>query len=979
MVCPLEMDRNMDLDVGRVISLQFSVNFATRFGERVFLVGSVEELGGWNPQKAILLRHVDDVARAGDMAWECSVDFDANAGRESTFEYRYFAQVGESAGFQPDKSIRWENRFNRKAVLHTSDVFLGRSDFDDRFEPARLRHPRNLTYGQNLYVLGEPDELGGWDPLCSRRMNWNPGNLWDIVVTLRASTVEQNFKYKLLIYGDGFEDLPKLEQQRLWDEVAELREAVWGEDWESCDNVRELNVRLENPGTRSSLREALQAASAQDKRVKELESALRDNKDRCQRLEREVQELSRAKQSKDEEREGLRTLLRALAAAINKDGDRTNVETVQVALMELKKWKEKDSGLNGELEDCIALGERLADRNNGKKMSILGELPGTTKEKQSPFKMKPKMSPPQSPNTPVSAENRMLSPLRRTESLPVKRFNWNKVPSKSIKGSLWEWITSGTWEPDTSEMVRFFGVTETLSNAMNTKNKAHIAPDFRFLDAKRARNIEIVLRKLCHLSISELVGGIEEGSQPLFTEEMLCLMLPVFPTEEESASVHKENFDWNDIGTLHVAEQFFVMLGGIQRPRAKAEALLTSLTFREAAEKLIAEADVISRATHELVESRRFHSLLEFALALGNSMNAGTARGNAKGFSILNLPTMVNTRSTLGKSTLLHYAVGVLRTKMIDLLRFDEDLPTLSQASALDAKAIAVKAEELIDSLRAMETEVDLCRKQGQSQRFVAQMDRWMLQLRQTSEQLQVAMKSMKRYEQGLLQYLPACKSAGTVQDIFVSLAQFERQFIRARAEMEEMESMKDVGRMWRFKYENKTPAQARKLSVLVKAASEGDRGPGAIKRPSPQAYAGDGADNSAQPPPPPPPPMARKGYAPPPPPPSPPPQMAPQDSAPPPPPPPPLMAPQDSALPPPPPAPPLIVSEACAPPPPPSPALSSQNITLPELQPPRFDQPLTKSSETTSDYTHALPIHTDALSVSVLLASSPISSATSA
>lgn len=119
-----------ELDVGRVISLKFSVNFATRFGERVFLMGSVTELGDWDPQRAVLLNHVED------MAWETSIDFDANMRRESTFEYRYFAQLGDSEKFEPDQIVRWENRFNRKAILHTSDVFLGRSDFDDRFATA---------------------------------------------------------------------------------------------------------------------------------------------------------------------------------------------------------------------------------------------------------------------------------------------------------------------------------------------------------------------------------------------------------------------------------------------------------------------------------------------------------------------------------------------------------------------------------------------------------------------------------------------------------------------------------------------------------------------------------------------------------------------------------------------------------------------------------------------------------------------------
>lgn len=172
----------------------------------------------------------------------------------------------------------------------------------------------------------------------------------------------------------------------------------------------------------------------------------------------------------------------------------------------------------------------------------------------------------------------------------------------------------------------------------------------------------------------------------------MSMILPVLPTEEETKAMQMCKFGLEDISTLHEAEQFFVQLRRVRRPCAKVESLLASLTLRDAAILLTAKADVVRRACYELVEFRRFHSLLEFALALGNAMNAGTARGNARGFSVLNLPTMVNTRSTLGKSTLLHYAVGVLRNKMPDVLSFDKDVPTMSKAAAFDPKAIAAEA-----------------------------------------------------------------------------------------------------------------------------------------------------------------------------------------------------------------------------------------------------------------------------------------------
>eukprot|EP00190_Bangiopsis_sp_CCMP1999_P001754 CAMPEP_0198732548 /NCGR_PEP_ID=MMETSP1475-20131203/36522_1 /TAXON_ID= ORGANISM="Unidentified sp., Strain CCMP1999" /NCGR_SAMPLE_ID=MMETSP1475 /ASSEMBLY_ACC=CAM_ASM_001111 /LENGTH=994 /DNA_ID=CAMNT_0044495685 /DNA_START=80 /DNA_END=3064 /DNA_ORIENTATION=+ len=828
----------------RVITMRFSVNFATRFGERVYVVGSLPELGNWDVKRATPLKHNED-ERVGDFLWETELQLRADSNMDSLFEYRYFAQHGPY--FNEAENIRWENRFNRKAKLHTADVFLGRSDFDDRYESARLRVPRKLSYGQNIYLLGEPDELGGWDPACARRLNWNTGNVWDLVVTFRASTIESNFIYKILVTGDGYEELSRADQDRLWYEHGEQHEATWGEDWAVYDNVRELSVGLHGERKGGSLRDALQAIATQEQQVKELQRALEEQKERCRELEKElkdlhcrgpqVQELKYGGQGDQGSRSGqgsqseefeivrgnrrreqpvsvgaeehgrLRELLRALRTSLNQDNVDPGI--ARTAAMELTRLESLDSSLEAEVNECLDRANEVvqraveaADQRNKEEVEFLSGVTEMLRARRSQAEQRAASGKEskQQENSSAIGQNGLLSPMRRTESLPTKRFHWNKVPNKAIKGSMWEWVSSGSWKPDSGELVRFFGVaasptvTDTGSSEENAKHKT----DFRFLDAKRARNIEIAMARFRHLSTDELVEAVETGSRKLLTEELLSLLIPVLPTDEENETMMKENVGEDELTTLHPAEQLFVGLGKIPRVRRKVEALLHSFTFRDAAIAVIMEADAVRRACREVVTSARFQSVLEFALALGNTMNAGTARGNAKGFSVLNLPSMVNTRSALGSSTLLHYLIGVLKNKLPDVLNFSSDLPTLMQAAAIDVKGILTRRDDLLATCSSTETEVELCRGQGSAE-FADSMEVWLNKVHHERQHLDDAVRSMEEYSRGLLQYLPACRAAGTAQDIFVAVSQFARQLEKAHAEVDKMGAMQNVGLQWKF------------------------------------------------------------------------------------------------------------------------------------------------------------------------------------
>lgn len=91
----------------------------------------------------------------------------------------------------------------------------------------------------------------------------------------------------------------------------------------------------------------------------------------------------------------------------------------------------------------------------------------------------------------------------------------------------------------------------------------------------------------------------------------------------------------------------------------------------------------VMEASREVARSRRLRKLLELVLALGNYMNRG-ARGNAFGFRLQSLNRLADTKASSAKAkgtTLLHYLVQIIETKFKDILRLEEDLPHVKEAS----------------------------------------------------------------------------------------------------------------------------------------------------------------------------------------------------------------------------------------------------------------------------------------------------------
>lgn len=91
-------------------------------------------------------------------------------------------------------------------------------------------------------------------------------------------------------------------------------------------------------------------------------------------------------------------------------------------------------------------------------------------------------------------------------------------------------------------------------------------------------------------------------------------------------------------------------------------------------------------------------------MAFGNYLNS-SKRGPAYGFKLQSLDTLIDTKSTDKRLSLLHYIVATIRQKFPELLNFDTELFGMDKASQ-------VSLENIVTDMHDMDKGMDLVKKE---------------------------------------------------------------------------------------------------------------------------------------------------------------------------------------------------------------------------------------------------------------------------
>ncbi|CBY24229.1 unnamed protein product [Oikopleura dioica] len=299
-------------------------------------------------------------------------------------------------------------------------------------------------------------------------------------------------------------------------------------------------------------------------------------------------------------------------------------------------------------------------------------------------------------------------------SMSVKSFNW--VKQTQVKNTIFE-----TMEPE--KALKCLNL-ERLESAFQAKinHRSSIARNFeeveskenldlKLIDGRRSQNCSILLSRL-KLSEGEVRQAVlTNDSAERLNAELAEQLLKFVPTKEEIETLNQYADDAHKMATV---DRFFFEMGKILRYENKLRAIVFRKKFTERRSNAISNADAITEACRELKNAKSIRQLFLLVLALGNYMNKG-ARGNSPGFKLSSLSKLRDTKTTDGKSTLLHYLVEELETSKNKISLDDIEAHTkhLSDARRVDLKQLRNEVKQLRDGLEACDYEIQQLQSEG--------------------------------------------------------------------------------------------------------------------------------------------------------------------------------------------------------------------------------------------------------------------------
>ena len=339
-----------------------------------------------------------------------------------------------------------------------------------------------------------------------------------------------------------------------------------------------------------------------------------------------------------------------------------------------------------------------------------------------PMMAPPPVAPPPPPPPPVPSlalgGGAPATPSCATPALPARSSNlrgiyWKKVAPTAVEGSVWEGvaallssgggnrdIASAAGVFDAEELESAFATTKAATNGANGAAASAATPRgtrtayVELLDHKRATNAGITLARLGIPHGGALTAAIlsmDESRLPLAKVQSL---LQVAPTSEEAEMIR--GYD-GDVALLGSTERYFAELIQIPRLAPRLNAWVVKQRFAAQAADLRERHERLRAAFGVLMSDASLHTALGLLLALGNALNAGTARANAHGFRI---------DSTLSSNAkVLTFLARHARRAAPELAgQVQAALAGVSPACRLDATELANEVNSLAADLAAVAT-----------------------------------------------------------------------------------------------------------------------------------------------------------------------------------------------------------------------------------------------------------------------------------
>ncbi|XP_060655028.1 formin-like protein isoform X2 [Drosophila nasuta] len=307
-------------------------------------------------------------------------------------------------------------------------------------------------------------------------------------------------------------------------------------------------------------------------------------------------------------------------------------------------------------------------------------------------------------------------------------LNWIALKPNQVRGTIFNELDDEKIykQIDFNEFEERFkiGIGGALSNGSNGSevdgtlscypSKRFKKPDnVSLLEHTRLRNIAISRRKL-GMPIDDVIAAIHSLDLKKLSLENVELLQKMVPTDAE-VKVYKEYIiERKDQNLLTEEDKFMLQLSRVERTSSKLAIMNYMGNFVDSVHLISPQVQSIASASNSLKQSRKFKAVLEIVLAFGNYLNSNK-RGPAYGFKLQSLDTLIDTKSSDKRSTLLNYIVATIRAKFPELLNFECELYGTDKAASVALENVVADVQELDKGMELVRKEAELRAKGTQT------------------------------------------------------------------------------------------------------------------------------------------------------------------------------------------------------------------------------------------------------------------------
>ena len=218
------------------------------------------------------------------------------------------------------------------------------------------------------------------------------------------------------------------------------------------------------------------------------------------------------------------------------------------------------------------------------------------------------------------------------------------------------------------------------------------------MDTKRAQEVGISRAKLPPIdAISKALITMDDK---ILSEDNIDALLLIAITKEE---LEAYNNNQEGEGVWEKNEMFLIKLNEIPNYKEKLKIWSTIFKYDFFLPKLTDSFKYMIPACKELKENKHFQEVLSSILSLGNIMNAGTAKGQADGFSLDLLPKLAGIKDNYGNS-ILKFILNKTYREDPTFEGFKNKFPNLEKAAGYSMNETKKKLDELTSMVNSVES-----------------------------------------------------------------------------------------------------------------------------------------------------------------------------------------------------------------------------------------------------------------------------------